>query len=240
MTHLVAGYPDKETSEQILNLLCKYSRYVEVQIPFNDPIADGTIISDANNVAIGNNMDLEWVFQLVNRRHKNTDCEILIMTYYHRVYTYGRNAFLDLCKQSWVIWCIIPDIPFDTIDGTHLLLEMKKRDLALIPVIAPSTPSRRIKDMIGNTKSPFLYAISTNATTGSSVDFHKNLHQYIETIRGVYQWEIGIGFGVKTHNDISRIRDVGAFPILWSVLITTFQQSWLIWLEKFLQEITTI
>lgn len=41
--------------------------------------------------------------------------------------------------------------------------------------------------MIGNTKSPFLYAISTNATTGSSVDFHKNLHQYIETIRGVYQ-----------------------------------------------------
>ena len=59
MTHLVAGYPDKETSEQILNLLCKYSRYVEVQIPFNDPIADGTVISDANNVAIGNNMNLE-------------------------------------------------------------------------------------------------------------------------------------------------------------------------------------
>ena len=68
--------------------------------------------------------------------------------------------------------------------------------------------------MIGNTKSPFLYAISTNATTGSSVDFHKNLHQYIETIRGVYQGEIGIGFGVKTHSDISRIRDVGAFPIV--------------------------
>ena len=91
---------------------------------------------------------------------------------------------------------------------------MKKRDLALIPVIAPSTPKRRIKDILNNKKIPFLYAISTNATTGSSVDFHKNLQQYIETIREVYQGEIGIGFGVKTYNDISRIRDVGAFPIL--------------------------
>mgnify|MGYP002146669957 FL=1 len=240
MTHLVAGYPDKETSEQILNLLCKYSRYVEVQIPFNDPIADGTIISDANNVAIGNNMDLEWVFQLVNRRHKNTDCEILIMTYYHRVYTYGRDAFLDLCKQSWVIWCIIPDIPFDTIDGEHLLLEMKKRDLALIPVIAPSTPSRRIKDMIGNTKSPFLYAISTNAITWSNVNFERNVHIYTNKIREVYKGKIGVGFGVKTIADIIHIRNSGAFPILWSVLITIFQQSWLIWLEKFLQEITPV
>lgn len=240
MTHLVAGYPDKEASEQILNLLCKYSRYVEVQIPFNDPIADGTIISDANNVAIGNNMDLEWVFQLVNRRHKNTDCEILIMTYYHRVYTYGRDAFLDLCKQSWVIWCIIPDIPFDTIDGEHLLLEMKKRDLALIPVIAPSTPSRRIKDMIGNTKSPFLYAISTNAITWSNVNFERNVHIYTNKIREVYKGKIGVGFGVKTITDIIHIRNSGAFPILWSVLITIFQQSWLIWLEKFLQEITPV
>ena len=91
---------------------------------------------------------------------------------------------------------------------------MKKRDLALIPVIAPPTPKRRIKDILNNKKIPFLYTISTNTTTGSSVDFHKNLHQYIETIREVYQGEIGIGFGVKTHDDISRIRDVGAFPIL--------------------------
>lgn len=240
MTHLVAGYPDKETSEQILNLLCKYSRYVEVQIPFNDPIADGTVISDANNVAIGNNMDLEWVFQLMNRRHKNTDCEILIMTYYHRIYTYGLEPFLDLCQKSWVGWCIIPDIPSDTVDGEQLLLEMKKRDLALIPVIAPSTPSRRIKNMIGNIKSPFLYAISTNAITWSNVNFEKNVHIYTNKIREVYKGKIGVGFGVKTITDIIHIRNSGAFPILWSVLITIFQQSWLIWLEKFLQEITKI
>ncbi|MCB9805084.1 tryptophan synthase subunit alpha [Candidatus Peribacteria bacterium] len=36
----------------------------------------------------------------MNRRHKNTDCEILIMTYYHRVYTYGIEPFLNLCKKS--------------------------------------------------------------------------------------------------------------------------------------------
>lgn len=59
MTHLVAGYPNKSTSLDILNLLCEHSRYVEVQIPFNDPIADGTVISDANTIALEAGMDLE-------------------------------------------------------------------------------------------------------------------------------------------------------------------------------------
>jgi tryptophan synthase alpha subunit len=40
MTHLVCGYPNLEESEKILNILSKYSEYIEVQFPFSDPIAD--------------------------------------------------------------------------------------------------------------------------------------------------------------------------------------------------------
>jgi tryptophan synthase alpha subunit len=40
MTHLVCGYPDFEKSEELLKVLSKYSKYVEIQFPFSDPIAD--------------------------------------------------------------------------------------------------------------------------------------------------------------------------------------------------------
>jgi tryptophan synthase alpha chain len=54
MTHLVCGYPSIKESLELLKILSKYSKYIEIQIPFSDPIADGPIISNANEVALEN------------------------------------------------------------------------------------------------------------------------------------------------------------------------------------------
>jgi tryptophan synthase alpha chain len=54
MTHLVCGYPSIKESQELLKILSKHSKYIEIQIPFSDPIADGPIISNANEVALEN------------------------------------------------------------------------------------------------------------------------------------------------------------------------------------------
>lgn len=54
MTHLVCGYPSIKESHELLEILSKHSKYIEVQIPFSDPIADGPVITNANEVALKN------------------------------------------------------------------------------------------------------------------------------------------------------------------------------------------
>jgi len=42
MTHVVAGYPDLETTETLLLTMAeKGATMIEVQLPFSDPTADG-------------------------------------------------------------------------------------------------------------------------------------------------------------------------------------------------------
>jgi tryptophan synthase alpha chain len=65
MTHLIYGYPTVSDSMQLLDTLIPHSRYVEIQIPFSDPIADGTIISDANTQALTQEIEMNTIFEIL-------------------------------------------------------------------------------------------------------------------------------------------------------------------------------
>jgi tryptophan synthase alpha chain len=51
---MVFGYPSIKESRNFLFTLQKHSKYIEVQFPFSDPIADGETISNANQIALKN------------------------------------------------------------------------------------------------------------------------------------------------------------------------------------------
>ena len=65
MTHLIYGYPTVSDSMELLDLLDLHSQYIEIQIPFSDPITDGTIISDANTRALKQKIEIEDVFEVI-------------------------------------------------------------------------------------------------------------------------------------------------------------------------------
>lgn len=55
MTHIIAGYPDIATSETIADIMIAAGvDFLEVQIPFSDPMADGPTFMRANSVAVKN------------------------------------------------------------------------------------------------------------------------------------------------------------------------------------------
>lgn len=74
MTHLVCGYPSIKESLELLKILSKYSKYIEIQIPFSDPIADGPIISNANEVALENWITPSICFDFLEKFMKENNC----------------------------------------------------------------------------------------------------------------------------------------------------------------------
>jgi len=68
MTHIVAGYPDLETSGRLVEEMVESGvDLVEIQIPFSDPLADGPSIATANQAALDNGITPEHCFRLAKR-----------------------------------------------------------------------------------------------------------------------------------------------------------------------------
>lgn len=65
MTHAVVGYPIMEESRRIIEILAKESDFLELQIPFSDPIADGPTIMQASEMALKNGMNTDKAFEMI-------------------------------------------------------------------------------------------------------------------------------------------------------------------------------
>jgi len=119
MTHIVCGYPSLEESQKIINILKNYSKFIEIQFPFSDPIADWPIIEKANHTALKNWIKIKDCFNFTEKNTKD-NVKILIMTYYNIVFNYGLENFVKKASEIGVRWLIIPDIPYDQPDGQIL------------------------------------------------------------------------------------------------------------------------
>ena len=78
MTHMVCWYPTYSESEAIFKTLSEKSKYIEVQFPFSDPIADGTVLELANKVALAGGMTTQKCFDFVEKVGNVWKCSKII------------------------------------------------------------------------------------------------------------------------------------------------------------------
>src|SRR5262245_45200120 len=71
--YVMVGYPDRETSARLLDLIAESGADgFELGIPFSDPLADGVTVQRASTVALENGASVAMAFDIVadfRRRH---------------------------------------------------------------------------------------------------------------------------------------------------------------------------
>ena len=94
MTHLVIGYPSTEITESLVKVM-EDSKvdFIELQIPFSDPLADGPTIMRACEKALENGVKVKDAFEVVSRLSKQVKIPLLFMAYYNTVFKYGTKRF---------------------------------------------------------------------------------------------------------------------------------------------------
>ncbi|MEE8258596.1 MAG: tryptophan synthase subunit alpha, partial [Sphingomonadales bacterium] len=110
---ITAGDPDLETSARILGgLAAAGADFIELGMPFSDPMADGLAIQAASVRALKAGTTVKKILEMV-REFRKTDSEtpIILMGYYNPVYVYGGEAFVTDAKAAGVDGLIIVDIP---------------------------------------------------------------------------------------------------------------------------------
>ena len=116
LTYTVAGDSSKKQSLDILKSISKSADILEVGVPHNTPVADGSQIQTSAYRAIKKGIKLNDIFKIIRDFKKfDKNKPIILMGYYNMIFQYGDNNFLNKCKTSGVNGLIVVDLPLSLI-----------------------------------------------------------------------------------------------------------------------------
>ena len=196
LTYTVAGDSSKKQSLEILKSISNYADILEVGVPHNTPVADGSQIQTSAYRAIKNGIKIKNIFQIVNNFKKSKKPKpIILMGYYNMIYQYGENKFLNDCKKFGVNGLIIVDLPWP--ENKFFAKKCKKKSICFVQLISPTTSNKRLKNIIRDSHN-MLYYISMLSTTGGKLKVSPKtiLLKYNKIKKINPKKHIVIGFGI--------------------------------------------
>ncbi|MBS4206497.1 tryptophan synthase subunit alpha [Bacillus sp. FJAT-50079] len=188
--------------EQILFLQESGATAVELGIPFSDPVADGPIIQEAGLRALANGTSLAGVLTSLEEWKETRTIPIVLMTYFNLIYAYGVEEFAQRCENVGVDGLIIPDLPLEEEEEISPIFE--KYEIALIRLVAPTSPRNRIEKIAGRTEG-FLYAVTVKGTTGVRTQYEAGLAEYLQHLKEFSSAPVLAGFGVSTPEQVAEL-----------------------------------
>lgn len=210
---ITAGDPDLKTAQEILLGLPDHGAdFVELGMPFSDPMADGPAIQAASLRAIEAGTTLDKVLDLAQTfRQAHPTTPLILMGYYNPIYVYGKGRFLDKAKDVGVDGLLIVDLPMEEDD--ELCVEAQAEGLAFIRLLTPTSHKDRLAQLLPSATG-FLYYVSITGTTGTRQADHASIATASKRIRAI-QKQIGkadmplvVGFGIRTPQQIESFANI--------------------------------
>jgi len=223
--YFCAGCPSLEgTGYVILTMQKKGIDFIEVGIPFSDPLADGPVIQSAATQALKNGMTLSKLFSQLQAIKNQVQIPLILMGYLNPILHYGIEAFCKSCVESGVSGAIIPDLPFN--DYLNIVKPVAdKYDLRIIMLITPETSEERIRFIDDNTDG-FIYMVSSASITGAQKSFDDAKQEYFRRIDAMnLRNPRMIGFGISNAQTLKAAQDNAAGAIIGSKFVTLLNEN---------------
>ncbi len=223
--YFCAGSPTLDsTANVILTMQRRGIDFIEVGIPFSDPLADGPVIQTAATKALKNGMNLRTLFSQLQSIKEQVQIPLILMGYLNPILHYGIEAFCQSCVEAGVSGMIIPDLPFK--DYLEVVKPIADRyDLRVIMLITPETSEERIRFIDENTDG-FIYMVSSAAITGAQKSFDEQKQEYF---RRINQMQLRnprmIGFGISNAQTLKAAQDNAAGAIIGSKFVTLLNEA---------------
>src|SRR5690606_20262962 len=151
VTFVMAGDPDPETAQQILDALpAAGADLIELGMPFSDPMADGPGVQAAGQRALNSGQTLRRTLDMVQAFRRHDDATpIVLMGYYNPIYIYGVEAFLAAAAEAGVDGLIVVDLPPE--EDAELCLPALAAGISFIRLTTPTTDDKRLPAVLANT-----------------------------------------------------------------------------------------
>ena len=223
--YFCAGWPTLDgTADVILPMQRRGIDFIEVGIPFSDPLADGPVIQTAATRALKNGISLQLILDQLKAVKDQVSVPLILMGYLNPILHYGIERFCQAAAEAGVSGLIIPDLPFDDYLST-VRPAADKYDLRVIMLITPETSDERIRFIDQHTDG-FIYMVSSAAITGAQQSFDDQKQAYF---RRIDQMQLRnprmIGFGISNAQTLKAAQDHAAGAIIGSKFVTLLDEA---------------
>ncbi len=199
-----AGYPQIDSTAGIIEASRKAGiDFLEVGMPYSDPLADGPVIQQSSTVAIANGMTIEMLFNQLETLKEKTSIPLLLMGYLNPVIQFGTEKFMEKAAACSASGIILPDLPIHEYREEYQTL-FEKNNLSPVFLITPHTSDERIK-LIDELSNAFIYVVSSAATTGKQQDFGQTQEAYFQRLKAMNLKNPLIGgFGIHNRQTLQQ------------------------------------
>ena len=205
MPYLTAGFPRADDTVPTMRaMVAAGANVIELGVPFSDPMADGPVVQQANDVALAQGVNLRQVLAMVAEfREQDAGTPVILMGYANPIERFGIDAFAAAAQAAGVDGLIVVDYPPE--EAAALCQAARARDIDMIFLLAPtSTAGRiaRVREMAGG----FAYYVSLTGVTGGQIDPDEVVTR-VRALRSQLPLPVCVGFGIR---DAQTARTIGA------------------------------
>ena len=224
VAYIVAGDPDLAIAQNILNGLPQAGAdFVELGMPFSDPMADGPAIQMAALRALHNGASMVNTLDMVRSfRTQDADTPIILMGYYNPIYCYGNQRFLDDALDAGVDGLIIVDLPPEEDD--ELCHPSLTSGLNWIRLATPTSDDRRLEKVLKHS-SGFVYHVAITGITGTRSADLEDIESAVRRIRRQTDLPIAVGFGIKTAEQVREVSRIADAAVVGSALVNVIKEG---------------
>ncbi|NVK09387.1 MAG: tryptophan synthase subunit alpha [Tenacibaculum sp.] len=220
-----AGFPKLDDTTKIITELSNSGvNFIEVGLPYSDPLADGPTIQHSSDVALKNGMNLDVVFKQLESIKDSNTTPLVLMGYLNQIIKYGEDKFCKKVKDCGIDTVIIPDLPMVEYENHYQQL-FKNYGITNVFLITPHTSDERIRK-IDSLSDAFIYVVASASITGAKGEVSEEQINYFKRIQTMnLQSKLIVGFGISDHKTFSTACEYANGAIIGSAFIKELEKK---------------
>ena len=227
VAYIVAGDPSLEASlKYVLALAEGGADFIELGVPFSDPLADGPTIQRASERALKSGTTLAGVIDLVRRIRKSTppasEVPLVLFSYYNPILQMGLEKFASSAAAAGADGVLATDLTPEESDDYRRILAAQHLDTIFLG--APTSTDDRLAK-IAACSSGFLYLISRTGVTGAKDALPDDLPALVRRSRAVTELPIAVGFGISLPGHVSVLGGLADAAAIGSALVSEIENA---------------
>lgn len=232
-----AGFPRIDDTTKIIKLLSdNHVDFIEVGLPYSDPLADGKTIQNSSAVALKNGINLDLIFKQLKSIKNTNQTPLVLMGYLNQIIQYGEEKFCQAVQHSGVDTVIIPDLPIVAYQQHyHKLFE--KYGITNVFLITPNTSEERIRQ-IDQISHAFIYMVASASITGAKGEIAQTQINYFERIKHMrLKNKRIVGFGISNKSTFDKVCEYAHGAIIGSAFIDHLDKMGIAGIHHFIKQI---
>jgi tryptophan synthase alpha chain len=203
IVYIGAGDPDLAATRRLALAFDQAGVDVlELGVPFSDPLADGLVNQLAAQRGLESGTTPRKVLRTVAAIRRRSSMPVVLYIYFNLIHRVGLERFIKAAARAGVDGLLVLDLPPE--EGGRYETLMRQAGLCPIYLVAPTTPSDRMKTIVSR-GSGFIYYISREGVTGMQSRVAANLAQQVAKIRACTPLPVAVGFGISNPDQAKRV-----------------------------------